>query len=304
MKKLRKNRTNVVLRLFLILFLFSNFQLMAQRAPSELALSASGGVSMYLFQPNVKESSSIGFISDFGVGFNGFFSQQAGIHISAEFGLFNIRTKAGRLKETITLNQEVFDNKGEKYIYNLHTTLYKYSEAHKSLFLSIPIMFIFQTKQSQGGWSYKQAQRTDFYAMFGAKAIFLFNNKYDAGVNSMYNKAYFPDFGVWIHAPESVGFGEFAGNSSSGKMEFGIMGMASIELGAKWRLDKNICFYTGAFFEFGFNDPIKDSRIPYGNYSQPEDLNDISVLKIANNNFLMAVGIKLRVGFSKRQRTF
>jgi len=298
-KVITKKRISVII-LFLMFLALSNFQLLAQKAPPELTVHASGAISTYCFQPTVK-GSSIGYNSDLGVGFTGFFNRQLGINVGAGFGLFNVKSKATTLN---TITPGLFDN-ANGLAYDLYTTLSGYTEIHKSLYINIPVMLLFQTKQTQY-LSWKQAQRASFYTMGGLKMLFLFNNKYEAGVESISTAAYYTELKNWAATQAFAGLGYFdAGYNSSDKMDFGIMIAVAVELGVKWRIDNSLSIYTGAFFECGLNDPIKDNRKPYENYIYEDNLkNDLIIMKFADRANLMTVGIKLRFAFSKRQRSY
>jgi len=298
--KRSKKRTSAT-KLFLLICAISSFQLMAQKAPAEFSVHAAGAISTYCFQPLSKGNSSIGGTGDFGAGFTGFLSQQIGIHVGVGIGFFNVKSKIANLK-TITPQLSTIDDQGRVRFYDLHTTLSGYTEIHKSIFMSIPVMLQYQTQQKQY-WGWKQSPKPSFYAMAGLKVLFLFNNKYEASIQTLENIGKF-EMGPPAGTQEAPGFGVFAGNQSSGKMDFGIMAMAAVELGVKFRLGNNVAIYTGAFFDCGLNDPIKDSRKSYGNYIYQEDLNELTILKAADRINLMTVGIKVRVAFSKSQRPY
>ena len=304
MKKLISKK-NISVILFLMFFALSNLQLLAQKAPAEFTFHGAGGVSLYAFQPAVK-ASSLGYNADFGLGFNGFFSRQFGIHIGAGIGYFNVTSKVAKL-ETITYGK--LDQVNGLY-YDLYTTLSGYSEIHQSLYVNIPVMFIFQTAQNSQHWNRRQAQKPSFYAMGGVKVLLLFNNKYEAGVKSLFNKAYYTALGSWAGTQTFAGYGNFdnhgKGYSNSGKItDFGIMAAFAAEVGVKWHVSKNAAIYTGAYFDCGLHDPIKDSRQPYEKYISEEDLqDDLTIMKFSNRANLMTAGIRVRFSFSKRQRGY
>jgi hypothetical protein len=297
----------------------SSLQIMAQKAPHEFSVYACGGVSTYSFHPRAvnyteslgyatdfgsqfhqstrKENSSIGFSSDFGFGFTGFLSQQIGIHTSAGFGLLNVKSKRtlSYVKEGIMI--DIHDR-----FYELHTKLENYTEIHKTLFVSIPLMLQFQTKQKQY-WNWTRTQKAGFYAQAGVKVHFLFGNKYEVNVDSLFNAGYYFDFNNWAATQKfaEYGFGPFEGNNAAGKLDFGVMVLFACEAGVKWRIDNNIFVYTGAFFDCGLNDPVKNSRQPQENFTSQQQLSDLTLLRFSDKINLMMVGIKLRMAFTRRQ---
>jgi len=292
--------------IILLLFCFLPSFVVAQKAPHEFSLNAGAGISSYAFSPAPKKASSVGYNTDFGFGFTGFMSRQLGIHVGANFGLFNVKSKVNKL-HTVTPNLIVVDHKGNELPYDLHTTLNKYNDIHKSLYIGIPLMLHFQTIQKQY-WSWKNTQKAGFYAMGGIKVLFLFNNKYEARIPTMYNEAKFYTFENELGTQEFAGFGTFNGNAVSGSFDFGVLATLSLEAGVKWRIENNMFIYTGVFFDCGLNDPIKDSRKSYGNFKDGLDaknlLEEVSILKYADRANMMTVGIKIHFAFSRKTRPF
>jgi len=299
------------LLIILLLFSFLPSSLMAQRgiqkAPHEFSINAGAGVATYVFSPIPKKSSSVGFSSDFGLGFTGFFSQQVGIHVGAGIGLFNVKSKVRELKTVSYKLRDPDYNDPRAEFYDLHTTLNRYNDIHKTLFITIPVMFHFQSVQKQY-WNWNNTQKAGFYAMGGVKVMFLINNKYETRVPTIYNAAYYPELDNWADTQPFMGFGTFEGNTVKGSLDFGVMATLSVELGVKWRIENNMFFYTGVFFDCGLNDPIKDSRKSYGDFKNGLDAvrlrDEVPVLKYANRANLMMVGIKLHFAFSRQQRPF
>ena len=313
------------MHLLLIIFVLSTLTVAAQRkAPPEFSIYADGGIATYWFhqlqlpavvgtqskgyatdfgaqfhQSTTKRGSSIGYSSDFGIGFTGFFSQQVGIHTSAGFGLLNVKSKRD-------LSHIVLDIKDDQndLTYELHSKLTGYTEIHKTMYVSIPVMLQFQTRQKQY-WNWSRSQKAGFYAQAGIKVHLLFNNKYEASVDSLFNAAYMPEFNNWAATQKFAGFGGFdEGYSSSGKLDFGVLVLFACETGVKWRIDNNLFVYTGVFFDCGLNDPIKDQRQPYENFNSEHQLADLTLLRFADKINLMVVGIKVRFAFTRPQRNY
>jgi hypothetical protein len=305
MKKMKTKPVLFAKKLFIVVIALSSLHVMAQRgkAPHEFSLNAGGGISTYAFSPIPKKASSVGYNFDFGIGFTGFINQQFGIHVGAGFGQFNVKSKVKELYTlTPNLRDENFtDPRGE--FYDLHTYLKEYVDIHKSLYINIPIMLHFQTIQKQY-WSWKNTQKAGFYAMGGIKLMLLFNNKYEARVPTMYNLAYFPEMDNWADSQPFKGFGTFNGNTVKGNFDFGVLATFSIEMGVKWRIENNMFIYTGAFFDCGLNDPIKDSRKPNSNYISPLQLDEVTIMKYSERANLMMVGVKVHFAFSRKQRLY
>jgi len=98
-----------------------------------------------------------------------------------------------------------------------------------------------------------------------------------------------------------MGLGSFKGDSNQGKIKFNILAMFAFEAGFKWQFGKKLFLYTGAYFDIGFYDYTKKSRVPFSNYTTPEQLAGLALLDIAKRMNLTAVGVKLRVAFTSAQ---
>jgi hypothetical protein len=302
MKKIIKRLANVAMKLFLILLALNSLQIYAQKSIPEFSINAAGGLATNCFQPSVKGVFSLGYSSDIGFGFAGFFNQQAGIATGVGFGMFNVKSIAN--VKTISSDLYEMDDQGKNNPYELHTTLSKYAEIHKTLFVNIPVMFQFQTRQPHY-WNWRRNQKAGFYIMGGVKVLFLFNNKYAARVDSLFNAAYFPELDNWAKTQRFAGFGNFKiANEADGKLDFGVMAMFAFETGVKWRIDNNLFLYTGAFFDCALNDPIKDGRQPSENFIMPEQLSNLSIVRFSKRVNIMVVGVKLRFAFTRPQRPY
>ena len=272
-------------------FAMINLQLSAQKTPHEFSVSGGGGISTFCFQPAVKKSISAGYSADVALGFTGFLSPQWGIHIGLGWGLYDVKTKIRKLN-TITPNLVDRNN----LPFDLHTALNDYKETHKTMFLYAPLMLQFQTlPKPVKNW--KKGQKANFYAMAGVKALFLFNNKYEAKVGSLKNAAYYPEFDNWADTQIFAGLSTFDGNKVDGKFKLNVLLMLAFETGIKWRIGEKLYLYTGVYYDCGLNDPSKKIRKPFEHYIYAEHLTDLTLLDFADKINLMTVGIKLRLAF-------
>ena len=274
-----------------MIFACCNINVFAQKKLPEFLISGDGGFSFFSHHPYLPNTSSVGFSGSLGVGFTYFLSQQWGIHFSADFGLYNVNVKVRTLQ---TINYEQIDC--DMNLYDLHTTLNNYNEIHKSMFLRIPLMVQFQTKQLYAT-KWKKNHKPTFYAMSGISVRFLIKNSCFSKISSLYSVAYYPEFNNWITSLPSLGLGTFDGKSSEETLKFGVLAMFVLETGAKWQIGNNFFLYTGAFFDCALNDPIKSYRKSPENYTNFESLTDFTVLTFADRMNLMTVGIKLRLAF-------
>jgi hypothetical protein len=294
MKKLKKT-TSISSILILILFVTSSFQLSAQRAPHEFSAHLGGGYAGACMQPVKKGNFSAGFSADFGVGFTGFVSQQIGFQIGVDFGMFQVKSKMDSLKSTVAGEIDKIHNRP----YDQFSTFYNYAEIHKSLYLSIPFMIQFQTKQHEK-WNWKRGQRTGFYGKTGVKTLFLLNQKYDAGIRELYNLRHYTDLDNWAGTQEFVGLGKLGDGGSSGSIGFNVLVMFAIEAGMKWRVQRDYYLYVGVYYECGLYDPSKSAREPISEYTSMEKVKNLPLLKVADRNNLMTAGVRFRFAFTQK----
>jgi hypothetical protein len=158
-------------------------------------------------------------------------------------------------------------------------------------------MFQFQSRQNQS-WSRKADLAQGFYAMLGVKLNILLSNTYESKVTTFYNVAHNLDQDNWADTQEFAGLGRFKGKSSNGDFGF-VQALFSFEAGMKWRIADNMYLYTGAFLDYGLNDPSKNNREPIDEYISPKSLEDLALLNFSSDTHLMTIGIKLRLAFIK-----
>jgi len=265
---------------------------MSAKSPNELSLYGGGGFSTYYCQPSLREASSNGFSGDIGGAFTAFVSSQVGFHIGVGLGFYNIENKVEYFQTT---SLDLYDNNNDRF-FDLHTTLFDYREKHQTLCLSIPLMVHVQSNMDRS-WNRRQNQDVGFYLLTGIKANLLLGRKYESSVGNLFNAAYYKDFDNWAATQRFAGLGLFDGKSVSGKANFGILALFTIEAGPKWVLNNNMFLYTGIYFDYGLTDPGKSSREPVENYIYPEQLENLPLLSYTDKMNLMTIGFKVRLAF-------
>jgi hypothetical protein len=263
--------------------LLSISSLSAQRTSPEFSVYSGWGYSFFAYSPSVAGTSSNGFSGDVGLGITAFFNRQLGIHAGVAFGLYNVKGNVATLNH---VTPGLYDIK-KGLNYDLHTTLTDYNEVQNTMFMSFPVMFQFQTKMNQTS-NWRKKTQTGFYAMTGIKTLILLNGNYASRIE-LRNEAFYPDFETLMNPVRT---------NVTGALKLGALVMFSLEAGIKWRFNQRVYLYTGAFFDCGLNDPVKDYRVPYEYYTSAASLQDFTILKFTDRVNLMTVGFKLRWAFS------
>jgi hypothetical protein len=284
----------------LMLFIISALNVSA-KSPNEFGIYGEGSY-MFFFQPKligVHGVSSTGFGGDLGMSFTGFFSEQFGFHVGLDVGMYNVKNTVNNISFCTpdygyALNPLV---EGEKHYYDLYTDLFGYYEKHRMALMSVPLMLQFQTPRRL----FYNTEKV-FYAATGVKLNYLINSQYDVEVESFRNEAHFKEINNWGGTQEFVEFGRFKGNTSNGQFGY-FMPVFTVETGLKWYFPHRFILYTSIFFEYVLNDPTKDDRDDFNNYTSGKDFQNLSLLKFSNNTNLMSAGIKLRLAFVKTKRS-
>jgi hypothetical protein len=248
-------------------------QLSAQKPLNEFSINAGGGTPI--------RSVFSGICNDAGLGFTTFFNPQFGFHTGIGFGWDKLSAGAGDLKTTtFGLTDE------NDYLFDKYTTLSGYKETQNATFFCIPVMLQYQHPNG-------------LYAMGGTKIIFRHQVSYETKLATLNNIAYYPEFDNWSGTQTFAGLGTFDGVTKTGDLKIGSFMVFALETGMKWRVRKNIFFYTGIFFDYNPTDPAQNHRKLINNYTAPEHLPNLTLLKFSGKINLTTIGLKLRLSFSK-----
>jgi len=296
MKKFKIENRNFPKQLMAIVFIISALSVSA-KTPNELSIYGGGGYSFFYYQSalsGVHGISSKGFGGDLGFGFTGFVSKQIGFHVGLGIGMYNVKGMVDSLTFfTPDYDYAVNPLNGEEHLYDLYTNLSDYDEKHRMFFISVPLMLQFQTQKNP--WNRAGVEKV-FYAMAGVKLNFLIQDPYEAEVKKLKNLAHFTVIDNWAGTQEFVELGRLKGNASKGQIK-SIMPIFTFEAGIKWHFSKKLILYSGAYFDCGLNDPTKENRGKFNNYTSRDDLKDLSLLKFSKNANLMSAGVKFRLSF-------
>ena len=322
MKNVKRKNGKLSITLIAIVLTFGALSASA-KTPYEFSIYGGGGYSFFIFRPytdnvpvpvqndpqkppmiyqrpSVSGTSSSGASGDLGVGFTGFISPQVGLHVGLGLGISNIGNKVNTINNFAAdmEDDKNYDENGMPYSFDLYTSISDYRETHRMFCLSIPLLIQFQSRQNQS-WSRKADLAQGFYAMTGIKLNILFNSTYESKSSTLDNTAYYYKPDNWANTQNFAGLGHFKGKNANGDFGY-IHALFTFEAGMKWRIADNMFLYTGAYFDYGLNDPTKSIRTPIAdnNYIDPANT-DYSLLEFSNQTNMMTVGVKVRLSFIK-----
>jgi len=269
-------------KLILILFVaISSLCVPAQVISHQFSINGGGGWSSLKYKlPEPVGRLDYGFGGDFGMGYTLLFAKTIGIHIGAGVGIYNAQAI---LRNGVTIiTPGLIDNEGDRF--DLHSKLNNYRESQNAMFVNIPVML--------------QLQVLIFYAMGGVKVGIPVSTKYSVSDATITNAGYYPEYDNWLTEQEFAGFGTFTHQNFKGKLDLGISTALSAEAGLKF--GKKVSFGIGVYFDYGFNNILKDNGKPFMNYtnSVPAEFCANSVLpSLTKKAKLMAAGLKVRLAF-------
>jgi len=248
----------------------------------EVSIHGGGGLStLYYKLPDGTRLAGGG--GEFGIGYTCFFNKYIGVHLGADIAFYNAKAKLDGLK---VVSSNLTDNEGD--IFDMHTTLSKYSETQKSMFLNIPIMAHIQTKR--------------FYALGGVKMGIPLQCNHNASDVTIDNKGYYPEYNNWITDVEFQGYGTFSNINSSEKLPFKIAASLAFETGIKYNFGKNFALFVGIYFDYGLNNIVKKGDHPFINYNTNAPANfttNSAIPSLVERINPMALGVKVRFAFIK-----
>ena len=261
-----------------------------QRQSSEITVELGGGLSSLKY--NVEQGKSkLGFGGQTGIGYTLFLSDFLGIGTAVNFSLYNssidlsgISTHLYNLKD------------GYQDVFNFTTNLTHYIEKQRLITTEIP----FNIKFTAG-------KKTIFYAQAGVIVAIPFKLNYSVKNAEVYNTAYYPIYENTIDAPNFQGLGTFTKLQFNGQTKLNVAFAASVDLGFKWLINRNVVLYTGIYGKLGFNDMLPDFRsdlVKY-NVSKPDEftMNCVTTSRaedgkqFINKASLFSAGITLKIGY-------
>jgi outer membrane protein OmpA-like peptidoglycan-associated protein len=283
----------------------------------EFSIWMAGGISALNYKPNIGER-ALHAGGSFGLGYTFFFHHKWGVHTGAEIALYNTTYSLPFLKDS-DMGRIGFDNltpgwTGEDEIIDYHVEISSFTEKQRQYSINIPLMLQFNTPFS------KSKNRHQFFAMAGAKFGIPIQSTYNTSgtIYTWYhdhktNQEFRPnpmDYGL----PSLESLGCFFNRPYSEKKQnndFKLSGLASAELGVRWKLNQRLWLYTGAYIDYGFNniqktidnrmfdfDPMKVTMKSNSILTSRYNQNGGESQQFAKTVMPIAFGVKVRLGIN------
>jgi hypothetical protein len=264
MATLRKPTFKKWLYLLTFSLLLTSAQAKARRFPRhEYSFWNTNGISTLKYKPNYgNRNSRLGTL--LGVGYTYYYHYNWGIHTGMEYGLYNATFHMRNFRDTHT--RYGFDDltpgwTGKDELIDYHTEFSIYSEHQQLQTINIPLTFQFQTPLSGG------LHQLCIFA--GAKLSIPIQSTYRVTGSTLYtwyydyksNQEFRPDpTGYGTPYLEDLGcFYNYPYTTERRPSQFKIAGSATLEMGAKWWLTKELSIYLGMYLDYGFNNISKQS---------------------------------------------
>ena len=280
--------------IFLLLALTNMYvsaQVRPNTDPNEISIHIGGGLSSIHHHASGNGFFN-GYSVNFGAGYTYFFHQNWGVYFGMAQGIYH--TEKNVNSEMIT--PDLTDRNG--YPFDLYTRT-NYNESFQNTFLNIPVMLQFQTKQESRSRNQNQKRLKCFYAMGGIKAGIPLKDRYNSGITTITNTAYYPEFNNWAATQRFAGLGTFdGGNNNEGNLNLKSPCLSlAFEAGFKWRLKNNYLLYTGTYCDFGLNATTNSIRTPFRNHIAVDHITDFTLLTFSDKINMMTTGIVVRLAY-------
>ena len=305
-KKIGEYQSNLChLCALLLLFTFTCILVTAQplpdKDPGEISLFLGAGLSSLHHKDMPRDGFFNGNAIEFGIGYTHYFNRNWGIFIGAGPGIYNTQKH---------VNIDVFTpdlTDANRYQFDLYTKTY-YREDFQTMFVNIPVMLQYQTKQEINEWWQRFNRYKGFYMMAGIKAaIPMRENRYEWEITSITNSAYYPEMDNWAATQKFAGLGVFNDADdavgSDGRLELSTPCLKlALEAGFKWRIGNSALLYTGIFCDFGINNTVESIRPPINNHIVVEHITDFNLVTFSEKMNMTTAGIILRLSFFRHPK--
>lgn len=275
-----------------IIFLLTAQTLNAQH---ELTVYGGGGVSSLQYKSQGNHN-LWNIAPQAGVGYSYNFSPVWSIGTGVEFTMYKGETTIENIQASTPIATPAgfpkWSNFFVQYAYK------NYTETQEARYINIPLML--------------QCTVGKFYIAGAVKFGFPLSAHYTVSAHSLSVTGYSDYTAQMYEDMPAHGFTTYSNFSSSESLHFNIAYIGALEAGMKWNLTDKLRLYTGAYFDYGFNNILEkgDYTVPTlyeYNESNPTDVTVHSILQSQNENAdmvnkirMLSFGLKLKLGFGRK----
>jgi outer membrane protein OmpA-like peptidoglycan-associated protein len=209
----------------------------AARTAHELSAVAGNGVSAMRYKA-LSSNSTPGYGGFWGVGYSCFFDGHWGLATGLEAALFQSGYRLASFDDS-------YPSRVEDENFEFRYSLNDYSDAHRTLYLNVPLMLRFRTGH--------------FHAALGGKAGFPLSGTYSSRASKLHAAGYYSQSDLLIDDPLFAGFGNFADISGRGSFKTQTAFFLSAEAGMRWTLSDRLALYASAYIDYGLNNVAKSA---------------------------------------------
>ena len=282
-----------VLILFVLMNIYASAQVLPDKDPSELSISLGGGLASIHYQEAQRAGFFNGSAIELGIGYSYYFNRNWGIFLGVAPGIYNTQ----KVVDMDLFNPGLVDRNNLDF--DLYTNA-KYNEAFQIIFLNIPVMLQYQTKEKEQTWREKLKPYQGFYVMGGIKAGIPLKDTYESKITSITNAAYYPQLNNWAATQRFAGLGTFdEGGRADGNSGLDISFRIALEAGFKWRIHDAFLLYAGTFCDIGLSNTVKEIRTPMLNNIAVDHITDFTMVTFSEKINMITAGVIVRLAFSQ-----
>jgi len=232
-----------------------------------------------------------------GVGYGLHFNPHWSLGIGVELALYNTEMNVDDLRDSYSTKDQ------DGLAIDYYAEIDHFTEKQRLYTFNIPLWLQYQTPLGDTDH--------EFYAALGFKLGVPLSAKYKIDNAKFETYGYYEKWNQTFYDQIDLGYGDNSGKILQENLKFNPACMTMAEAGIKWTLNPKLNFYTGLYFDYGFNDVVKnhDTRFLEYNYQNPENFKNNSVLTSEytqngkTNDFMnrvstVALGLKIRLGFN------
>jgi outer membrane protein OmpA-like peptidoglycan-associated protein len=191
-----------------------------------------------------------------GFGYSYHFTEHWSILAGVELALYNMKMTVEDLTDRFTVQ----DPDGDTMRYS--TRINSYKEKQRLFSLNIPLQARYMTPVGSNGHL--------FYAALGFKLGIPLKTRYKSYDEDVVTYGYYPEWNQTLYEQTDLGHGTWDASAKQEGLKLGLSYMGTAEAGIRWKLSNpKLNLYTGLWFDYGFNNMLKESGKTFLEYDYP-----------------------------------